>query len=43
MGVVTDHWRDRPAAEQEAVLGGNAARFWRLDEEGDRDHEEHER
>jgi L-fuconolactonase len=31
MAVVTDYMRDRPAAEQEAVLGGNAARFWRLD------------
>jgi L-fuconolactonase len=30
MRVVTDYIRARPAAEQEAVLGGNAARFYRL-------------
>jgi predicted TIM-barrel fold metal-dependent hydrolase len=29
--VVMDYVRDRPAAEREAVLGGNAARLWRLD------------
>jgi L-fuconolactonase len=32
MGVVTDYLVGRPAAEQAAVLGGNAARFWRLEE-----------
>jgi L-fucono-1,5-lactonase len=30
MALVLDYLKDRPAAEQEAVLGGNAARFWRL-------------
>jgi L-fuconolactonase len=30
MAVVTDYLRDRPAAEQDAVLGGNAAALWRL-------------
>ena len=30
MAVVMDCLRDRPAAEQEAVLGGNAAQLWRL-------------
>lgn len=31
MQVVMDYVQDRPLAEQEAVLGGNAARLWRLD------------
>jgi L-fuconolactonase len=31
MSVVTDYMSGRPAAEQDAVLGGNAARFWHLD------------
>ena len=31
MRVVTDYMRDRPSCEQDAVLGGNAARFWQLD------------
>jgi len=31
MRLVTDYMRSRPALEQDAVLGGNAARFWRLD------------
>jgi len=31
MRVVTDYLRDRPALEQDAVLGGNATRLWRLD------------
>jgi L-fuconolactonase len=31
MQVVIDYVRDRPQAEQDAVLGGNAARLWRLD------------
>ena len=31
--LVTDYMRDRPAHEQDAVLGGNAARLWRLDKE----------
>jgi L-fuconolactonase len=31
MQVVTEYVRDRPQAEQEAVLGGNAARLWALD------------
>jgi len=31
MRVVTDYLRDRPSREQDAVLGGNAARLWRLD------------
>ncbi len=30
MGVVTDFLSARPVTEQSAVLGGNAARFWRL-------------
>jgi L-fuconolactonase len=30
MGVVLDYIADRPAHEQDAVLGGNAQRFWRL-------------
>jgi L-fuconolactonase len=34
MGVVLEYLSTRPATEQEAVLGGNAARFWRLDERG---------
>ena len=29
--LVTDYMRDRPAPERDAVLGGNAARLWRLD------------
>jgi L-fuconolactonase len=32
MRVVSDYLRGRPPAEQDAVLGGNAARLWRLDE-----------
>lgn len=32
MRVVLDYLRGRPAAEQDAVLGGNAARLWRLDD-----------
>ena len=31
MRVVTDYLRDRPSREQDAVLGGNATRLWRLD------------
>jgi L-fuconolactonase len=31
LGLVTDYLRGRPAHEQDAVLGGNAARLWRLD------------
>jgi L-fuconolactonase len=31
MRVVTDYLRDRPSLEQDAVLGGNATRLWRLD------------
>jgi len=31
MGLVTDYLASRPKAEREAVLGGNAARFWGLD------------
>ncbi len=30
MGLVLEYVRTRPAADQDAVLGGNAARFWRL-------------
>jgi L-fuconolactonase len=30
LALVMDYLEDRPAAEKEAVLGGNAARFWRL-------------
>jgi L-fuconolactonase len=30
MRLVLDYMRDRPAAEQDAVRGGNAQRFWRL-------------
>jgi L-fuconolactonase len=29
--LVIDYLEDRPAPEREAVLGGNAQRFWRLD------------
>jgi len=29
--LVTDYMRGRPAHDQDAVLGGNAARLWRLD------------
>jgi L-fuconolactonase len=32
MRVVTDYLRDRPSLERDMVLGGNAARLWRLDE-----------
>jgi predicted TIM-barrel fold metal-dependent hydrolase len=31
MRLVTDYLRDRPSLEQDAVLGGNAKRLWRLD------------
>jgi L-fuconolactonase len=31
MRVVTDYMRGRPSREQDAVLGGNAARLWQLD------------
>ncbi len=34
MGVVTGYLAERPEAEREAVLGGNAARFWRLGDPG---------
>jgi L-fuconolactonase len=30
LDLVRDYLRERPPAEQEAVLGGNAARLWRL-------------
>ena len=30
LGLVLEYLRDRPAAEQDAVRGGNAQRFWRL-------------
>jgi L-fucono-1,5-lactonase len=30
LGLVTEYLEARPAAERQAVLGGNAARFWRL-------------
>ena len=30
MAVVTDYVAERPAHEQDAVLGGNAVRFWNL-------------
>jgi L-fuconolactonase len=43
MRVVTDFMASRPAAEREAVLGGNAIRFWRLDRRQPRDRQEHER
>ena len=33
LGVVLDFVSDRAAAEQAAILGGNAQRFWRLDRE----------
>jgi L-fuconolactonase len=33
MAVVVEYVAQRPAAEREAVLGGTAARFWKLDEE----------
>ena len=32
MRVVSDYLGGRPPAEQDAVLGGNAARLWRLDD-----------
>lgn len=32
MRVVTDYMRGRPSLEREMVLGGNAARLWRLDD-----------
>ena len=32
MRVVSDYLRGRPPQEQDAVLGGNAAQLWRLDE-----------
>jgi len=32
MRVVSDYLQGRPPAEQDAVLGGNAARLWRLDD-----------
>jgi L-fuconolactonase len=32
MGLVLDYLSRRPAAEQEAVCGGNARRFWNLEE-----------
>ena len=31
MSLVTQYLEDRPAAERDAVLGGNAAAFWNLD------------
>jgi L-fuconolactonase len=31
MAVVTEYLKDRPAAEREAVLGGNARAFWNLE------------
>jgi len=31
MGVVTEYLNDRPAAEREAVRGGNAREFWNLE------------
>lgn len=33
MGVVADYLETRPRKEQDAVLGGNAVRFWNLDRE----------
>jgi L-fuconolactonase len=36
MQVVIDYMGGRPAAEQEAVLGGNAARFWNIGPAGGR-------
>src|SRR5262249_36141661 len=35
MALVVDYVAARPEPEREAVLGGNAARFWRLDETRD--------
>ena len=34
MAVVVDYLADRPASERDAVLGGNAQRFWNLDTVG---------
>lgn len=31
MGVITEYLGERPVAEREAVLGGNAREFWRLE------------
>jgi len=33
MNVVVDYMAGRPAHEQDAVLGGNAQRFWRLEDD----------
>jgi L-fuconolactonase len=30
MGLIADYVARRPAPEQDAVLGGNAIRFWNL-------------
>jgi L-fucono-1,5-lactonase len=43
MGLVTESLAHFSASEREAVLGGNAVRFWRLDEVGESRQEEHER
>jgi L-fuconolactonase len=43
MGVVTEFLADRPEAERDAVLGGNAARFWRLEGGGASIRQERER
>jgi L-fuconolactonase len=32
IGLVDDYMKDRPAADRDAVMGGNAARLWRLQE-----------
>ena len=34
MAVVVDYLADRPAGERDAVLGGNAQRFWNLSASG---------
>jgi L-fuconolactonase len=43
MGVVTEFLAEHPADERAAVLGGNAVRFWMLDEVVESRQEEHER
>jgi L-fuconolactonase len=43
MDVVAGFLAGRPAAERDAVLGGNAARFWHLEDGGESREEGHER
>jgi L-fuconolactonase len=34
MGIVLNYLEDRPEAERDAVRGGNARRFWKLERAG---------